>query len=357
MRNLATIAGAAAFVAVLGVGGTAWADTIEPTSYDMPNGQGGSFTYYDETYSGAGDPTTALSPLSGGLGDLTDDVIAAGNWIVEETVANGPYVGWRNVDPTIDFDFDGDYLFDTVTLEVDDSNGTGGVFPPTTVKITVGANTQQVFAITDPGTSTPITLPLDVGGEFGDSVSVEVISKANGLWVMVSEIDFAGSPQISELDTCDLGSGNEGADVNWISVSSDGETISVLVKFCGELDPRVKARVHFDYTDQAVADGNNDPDTDTIVDCQTSSDDGMKLGPRGKETGPGVISPSGDTILFEVNYDELTKNSVVLGGGDNVLIWVDTQFKGIIDRAPNTQEPCSKPQGLGEVIDHTLASL
>ena len=40
-----------------------------------------------------------------------------------------------------------------------------------------------------------------------------------------------------------------------------------------------------------------------------------------------------------------------------VLIWVDTQFRGINDRAPDTLtngDTCSKPQVIGEVLDLTL---
>lgn len=74
--------------------GAAQAGQIAPVSYDMLNGETGSFTYYDETYNGSGNPQGTLSALSGGLGDLTDGVIASQNWNVAEQAANGPYVGW-----------------------------------------------------------------------------------------------------------------------------------------------------------------------------------------------------------------------------------------------------------------------
>jgi hypothetical protein len=89
----------------------------------------------------------------------------------------------------------------------------------------------------------------------------------------------------------------------------------------------------------------------------------MKLH-RNKTTGPGEITTAqvdignGDlrwVLTYVVGYDELDKNGAVLQAGDTVLIWVDTQYKGIQDRAPDTVSPCSKPQSLGEVVEITLS--
>src|SRR5687768_17614164 len=77
---------------------TTQAAPILPTSYDMLNGESGTFTYHDETYNGSGSTTTDLAPLSGGVGDLTNGIIAASNWFVTELVPNGPYVGWQTID-------------------------------------------------------------------------------------------------------------------------------------------------------------------------------------------------------------------------------------------------------------------
>lgn len=193
MRKLLTLTAAAAFAAVMGMSGSAWAGPLEPTSYDMLNGETGSFPYHDEIYSGAGSPMVNLSPLSGGLGDLTDDVFAPSNWFITEPPAgNGPYVGWKSIDPTITFDFGGpEAFFDTVTIHVDDSNGAGGVSVPSKVEITVGGNSTQVFPIVEPGGSAPLTFAFDVGGEVGDTVVVQVFRKTQ--WIMVSEVDFDGA--------------------------------------------------------------------------------------------------------------------------------------------------------------------
>ncbi len=158
-----------------------------------------------------------------------------------------------------------------------------------------------------------------------------------------------------ENDGCDVGGG--GNDVDTVEAYSDGTTIFVHLTLCNDIESGVKYRVHFDYTDQTDLDEDatdEAPDTpDSDETCQTTSDDTMMR--RGtRETGPGIITEDTDMLWYEVDYDELTKNGFDLVSGDQVLIWVDTQFRGINDRAPNTQEPCSKPQTLGEVIDLTL---
>ena len=76
-----------------------------------------------------------------------------------------------------------------------------------------------------------------------------------------------------------------------------------------------------------------------------------------KVTGPGTITASGSTIEYWVDYDELIKFKEGGGGdplaaGDDILVWVDTQYKGIRDRAPDTDgDPCAKPDELSETIE------
>ena len=72
------------------------AEMLHPTSYDLPNGQlGGDVpNFFDDTYTGTGNKHAVLAPLTGGLGDLTDGVIATTNW-------NGQYlryVGWASME-------------------------------------------------------------------------------------------------------------------------------------------------------------------------------------------------------------------------------------------------------------------
>jgi hypothetical protein len=156
---------------------------------------------------------------------------------------------------------------------------------------------------------------------------------------------------VTENDGCDVGGG--GNDIDTVEADSDGTSIFVHLNLCAAIDDKVIYRIHFDYTDQFDGFGNNNPDTPTNAGCVTTSDDTMML--RGnRETGPGEITTDTNMIWYEVDYDELAKNGVILGSGDQVLIWADSQYKSINDRAPNTQEPCSKPQVIGEVMDLTL---
>lgn len=79
---------------------------IRPVSYSMFNGQTGSYRYLDDTYNGIGDPTLDGEPLSGGLGDLTDQVLGSSYYWSD--LGNGPaaeWVGWSDIQPEIIFDF------------------------------------------------------------------------------------------------------------------------------------------------------------------------------------------------------------------------------------------------------------
>ena len=71
---------------------------VSPQSYAMLNG----YYWRDDTYSGAGDPNVNLSPLSGGLGQLTDGVL--GPFILDDPQWSPPWVAWYN-DTDITFDF------------------------------------------------------------------------------------------------------------------------------------------------------------------------------------------------------------------------------------------------------------
>ena len=70
LKSILCVSAAAAAMAF---GGVALAAPLAVTSYDMPNGDGqahgGTYNYWDATYSGLGSPTQDRSPLSGGSGD------------------------------------------------------------------------------------------------------------------------------------------------------------------------------------------------------------------------------------------------------------------------------------------------
>ena len=156
---------AASIALSLGVSNVANAAAISPISYDMLNGNGqaigGSFNYWDKNYTGSGNTTQDNAPLSGGLGDLTDGVIATDNWLnVENVTGEGPYVGWLSLDPTITFNFANIVNIDSVTIYVDDYNGVGAgnVRVPHSVNLSMGGASFSSGTLVDPPSSAPTSL-------------------------------------------------------------------------------------------------------------------------------------------------------------------------------------------------------
>ncbi|MGE0594460.1 MAG: PEP-CTERM sorting domain-containing protein [Vicinamibacterales bacterium] len=186
---------------------------ILPTSYDMPNGHGqasgGTFNYWDLSYSGVGSTNVDGAPLSGGHGDLTDGIVAGDIWFnVENAAGTGPYVGWRNIDPRIDFHFASVVEFLSVRIHLDDANGFGSVNLPTAVRFTAGAATTTINVV-DPAGSAPLWVNFDLAGLgfAGSALSVELLRKNQ--WVFASEFEFDGRavPEPSMLLLAALGLG------------------------------------------------------------------------------------------------------------------------------------------------------
>ena len=73
------------FVMLSAVMGSAHAGLISVDSYSMLNGSRGSFTYFDDNYTGTGNTQGINAPLSGGVGKLTDGVIANQIWCNTES--------------------------------------------------------------------------------------------------------------------------------------------------------------------------------------------------------------------------------------------------------------------------------
>jgi len=159
---------------------------VQPASYDAPNGYSGSYNYWDESYSGAGNTSLDGDPLTGGLGDLTDGVIATDNWNIAEAPADpGPYVGWI-VDAVLDFHFGGLKNFNSVTLHFDDSDGYGGVSAPDSIKISLDGGPFASTFVPEPAGSAPfsVTIPISAATD----VSIQLLRK--NAWVFLSEVDF-----------------------------------------------------------------------------------------------------------------------------------------------------------------------
>jgi hypothetical protein len=194
-RFLRAIAGLLTTTA-LGLAQAAAPTVLAPTSYDMPNGYGtagmGSFNYWDKAYTGSGNTSLDYAPLSGGLGDLTDGVIATSRWDeVENLDGTGPYVGWASIDPVITFHFNGSQTFSQLTVWHDDANGYGNVATPQGFIVTVGGQS-QTFTITDPASDTPFASTLVLGPGFvGDTLQLQVLRYDTA--TMLSEVQIMGA--------------------------------------------------------------------------------------------------------------------------------------------------------------------
>ena len=166
---------------------------------------------------------------------------------------------------------------------------------------------------------------------------------------------------VEVVDGCDVGSGPN--DIHTLSASFDAVTDEITVKMLLCDDPnqqsnRTKYRVHFDHTAPFFDD--DDRNGDGVVDandfCFSTSDDTMRRRlHRGsnKDTGPGIIDEDGNTLTYTVAVADLDP---LLALGDTVYIWADTRFKGINDRAPNTEggDGCSMPEVEYEVLALSL---
>ncbi len=196
-------------VGLMVMAGASIAVPILPSSYDMSNGDGvvsgGSFNYWDLSYSGSGNTSLDNDFLSGGLGDLTDGIIASDNWnVVENIEGTGPYVGWRaglNGDPQITFYFESSFIFNEITVYVDDSDGNGGVSLPDAVIINgVTYDVDETLAGSEPKSLTFSNLALT-----SDNIVIDLI--ASGDWVFASEITFDAEPVPEPVTLAVLGAG------------------------------------------------------------------------------------------------------------------------------------------------------
>jgi hypothetical protein len=170
---------------------TVEAAPVLPTSYSMDNGvgqsSGGTYNYWDKEYTGAGSTTTDDAFLSGGLGNLTDGVVAADNWyVVENGAGTGPYVGWIQ-DPVIDFFFAALTRFVSATFYFDDADGFGGVEAPSKVRIN-GTD----YIVADPAGPEPFAFTANLAGLTDNELNVQLFR--NDVWVFLSEVTFEVAP-------------------------------------------------------------------------------------------------------------------------------------------------------------------
>ncbi|MEO0438218.1 MAG: PEP-CTERM sorting domain-containing protein [Pseudomonadota bacterium] len=169
-------------------------------SYATVNGQSNAATtYHDESYNGFGDNTVNLAPLSGGTGDLTDGIIAAGSWSAEEPGnPNGPYVGWLDTNPLINFFFADLVNITRVTIWGDNSVDNSGVRAPRAVSFN-GAPELSTNATPSPVSTASYVFDVNFTSTSLDLQLFDFQSGGGMLqngrtpsWLMISEIQFEG---------------------------------------------------------------------------------------------------------------------------------------------------------------------
>lgn len=176
---------AAALIFALVSSVSAHAATVTPISYDMRNGDSGNFSYWDDSYSGHGNTNRDNARLRLGLGDLTDGVIAAGNWIEVEGPNGGPYVGWSNRTHRIVFRFSEVHTFASATFHFDSSGGSGGAAAPIMVAIN-GQNER----VNTPGPD-PFAFTFDMSQQSStDRLNVSISRDRAHQWTFLSEVSF-----------------------------------------------------------------------------------------------------------------------------------------------------------------------
>ena len=179
-----------ALTALVACATAAQSAALTVSSYDMPNGDGqahgGTYNYWDGTYTGSGDTTVDGSFLQGGTGALTDGVIATDPWYdVSNAAGVGEYVGWHS-SPTITFHFANPVTINTITLYADYSNS-GGVTAPSAVVVDGTTFDNSNYLLTFPGPQ-PITISgLDI---VGSSVTMTLVDPT--YWIFLTEIQFDG---------------------------------------------------------------------------------------------------------------------------------------------------------------------
>ena len=161
---------------------------LNPVSYDMPNGEDGTYTYFDDSYSGSGDKTTMLAPLTGGLGDLTDGIIATSSLNVTPSL----YVGWYSIDPIIQFHFANQVNVNSLTIYFDEEGEESDVNTPNNVTIAMGGDLYDSGVLaTGSGPSAYTFSGLNLTGNSLDlTLNRRTGMPAGHSYVMLSEVTF-----------------------------------------------------------------------------------------------------------------------------------------------------------------------
>ena len=158
------------------------------------------------------------------------------------------------------------------------------------------------------------------------------------------------------IEMCgDGGFGSQDIENLSASFSHDDELVTVEMTLCAAPDLKTKYRVRFDHAAPFAND--DDRNGDLVVDgadfCVGTSDTGMMHRVLKGNNGPGQITVDGNVLTYTVSLAEL---NVDINNSDSILLWADTQYKGILDNAPDVDDSdgCGKPENLDEVIQLSL---
>lgn len=178
---------------------------IDPVSYDMLNGQTGTYSYWDRTYNGTGNVNLDGSPLADGLGQLTDGVLGADDWTADLGNGNAyEWVGWNSIAPDITFDFGAPVDIASAAFHLNNFTTPGDVALPATVTVSF-SNDGSTFANPVTVTTTEaerddrsvrwITVPANQTARYLNVAMTD----GRGPWIFLSEVNFeaAGGSAVS----------------------------------------------------------------------------------------------------------------------------------------------------------------
>lgn len=193
MRNYAILA----LALLSGTWQSAQAELLTVDRYDTFNGDNGSYTYIDDDYTGSGDPLLVGGWLSGGVGKLTDGVIASDSWYVSEqrnnVDTNGSYLGWvTHQQVSITFYFNQLISLERFSVYADDGEHLdiirhGGVAAPSMVSLDGGNN----YALGDIKNGGPNSYQFSVTPFITDHITL-TFTPTEKYWIFLSEISFEG---------------------------------------------------------------------------------------------------------------------------------------------------------------------
>lgn len=191
-----------------------------------------------------------------------------------------------------------------------------------------------------------------------------LIKRLTIISVLVFTAAFSSSVTVKAVEVSDPcgDAGGGGNDIKKVKATSDGTDINLTIEFCANIVGYTKYSIYIDYKDPNDLDNDfetNEPDTliSNNSGCLATSDVIKMHGIHkqiNKDTGPGIIDLDGNILTYNVPYSELGVTS-----GNDILLWVTTNYIGIHERAPNTNgiDGCTERQFPEEVISLTLKAV